>query len=131
MIWPQTQDPADPNRLASPTGIPKVSRVPEDDAKQDRWSADQWEESIRAVFRRSLEDRAFRKLAKSEPLKAIEQATGAAPPADLKVRFVESLEERTFVLPKTDAPYRQYSEVDISRILYHCYRSQAVLPDNP
>jgi len=76
-----------------------------------------------------MKDPSFRKLAKDDPLKAIETATGQAPPADLKLNFVEKLSEKTFVLPSSDAPYAQLSEVDISRILYHCYRSQSVLPD--
>jgi len=103
--------------------------VPENDASQDRWDANRWEDSIRAVFRKSIEDPAFRKLAKSDPLKAIESATGFTPPEGLKVSFVEKLEEKTFVLPKSDAPVSQLSEVDMSRILYHCFRSQSVLPD--
>ena len=107
----------------------KVCCVPENDASEERWDSNLWEEAIRAVFRRSIEDPVFRKLAKAEPLKAIETAIGQKPPEGLNVNFVEKLEEKTFVLPKSDAPISQLSEVDISRILYHCFRSQSVLPD--
>jgi hypothetical protein len=94
----------------------------------DEWTADQWEEAVRGVFRRALLDPDFRQLALKDPRGAFAQANGIPAPENVNFRFVESLDEHVLVLPKVVLPQGNLSEIDISRILHHSVRQQSIPP---
>jgi len=95
----------------------------------DDWTADAWEDAIRAVFRRALTEPDFRELALKDPRAAFMAATGKPAPDNLKFRFVEALDEHVLVLPKLiGAADGSVSEIDLSRVLYHSVRQQSVPP---
>lgn len=94
----------------------------------DEWTAERWEEAIRAVFRRALQDPQFRQLALSDAPAAFAMANGLPPPAGVRLRFVEQLEEHVLVLPKVVLPQGELSEIDTSRILHHAFRQQSIPP---
>jgi hypothetical protein len=94
----------------------------------DEWTTERWETAIRTVFRRALEDPAFRALAKSDPRQAFARANGVPAPEQVKFRFVEALDEHVLVLPKVAQPFGALSEIDVSRILHHSMRQQSIPP---
>ena len=94
----------------------------------DEWTADTWEEAIRGVFRRALSDPAFRARALADPRAAFEEVAGKPAPANLKLRFVEALDEHVLVLPKVVQTQGTLSEIDVCRILHHSYRQQSIPP---
>lgn len=94
----------------------------------DDWTNERWEEGIRAVFRRALQDPAFRSHAVTDPRAAFAEANGREAPAGVKFRFAESLDEHVYVLPKVVLPQGTLSEIDVSRILHHSFRQQSIPP---
>lgn len=94
----------------------------------EEWTVDRWEEALRIVFRRALTDAAFRERALADARAAFAEAAGVSPPAGVKFRFAETLEESVFVLPKAIVPQGALSEIDIARILHHSLRQQSVVP---
>lgn len=95
----------------------------------DTWSAERWEEAIRAVFRRALTDAGFRARAIVDPRGAFAEANGGATaPENVRFRFAEHLEEHVYVLPKVAQLGEGLSEIDIARILHHSYRQQSIPP---
>lgn len=94
----------------------------------DPWTNERWIDAIRAVFRRALFDSKFRALAIADPRAALSQVVDQPLPADIKLRFVERLDEQVLVLPSIIHGQGELSEIDISRILYHATRNQPMTP---
>ena len=94
----------------------------------DTWNNDRWNDTIRAVFRKAMFDRTFRSLAITDPQAALAQVTDQPLPSGLKIRFVESLEEQVLVLPSVVVGQGGLSEIDISRMLFHATKNQAMTP---
>ena len=94
----------------------------------DDWSAEAWEEAIRAVFRRAMLDPAFRARALGDARAAFQEASGRPAPEGVKFRFAEKLDEHVLVLPSVAAAGGGLSEIDISRILFHSVRQQSIPP---
>jgi hypothetical protein len=94
----------------------------------DQWTTERWEAAVRGVFRRALTDSKFRALALSDPRQAFAEANGVEAPAQVKLRFVEKLDEHVLVLPKVVVPQGALSEIDVSRILHHAVRQQSIPP---
>jgi hypothetical protein len=94
----------------------------------DAWTTEEWEDAIRAVFRRAIADPKFRTHAVNDARAAFAEASGRPPPAGVKFRFAEALEEHVLVLPKVIAAEGALSEIDISRILFHSVRQQSIPP---
>ena len=94
----------------------------------DPWTAERWEAAVRGVFRRALTDPQFRQLALTDPRQAFVAANGVEPPAGVKLRFVEQLDEHVLVLPKVVVPQGALSEIDVARILPHAVRQQSIPP---
>lgn len=97
-------------------------------AMTDVWTADRWEEAVRAVFRRALLDPAFRQRALTDAPGAFAEANGVPPPEGVRFRFAESLDEHVLVLPKVVLSQGELSEIDIARILHHAFRQQSIPP---
>lgn len=97
-------------------------------AEVGAWSSEEWELAIRLVFARALTDASFRDLALADARAAILTATGREPPEQFAVRFVEKPSEQTLVLPRVILGQTQLSEIDISRIIHHAIRRQALQP---
>lgn len=94
----------------------------------DPWSNERWNDAIRAVFRRALFDSKFRALALTDPRAALSQVVDEPLPADIKLRFVERLDEQVLVLPSIIQGQGDLSEIDISRILFHATKNQSMTP---
>ncbi len=94
----------------------------------DTWSNDRWNDAIRAVFRKAMFDRKFRSLALSDPRSALAQVVEQPLPENLRIRFVESPGEQVLVLPSVVMGQGELSEIDISRMLFHATRHQAMTP---
>ncbi len=94
----------------------------------DPWTTERWTDAIRAVFRRALFDPKFRALALTDPRAALAQVVDEPLPADIKLRFVERLDEQVLVLPSIIHGQGDLSEIDISRILFHATRNQPMTP---
>lgn len=97
----------------------------------DVWTVERWEDAVRAVFRRALSDPAFRQRAVADAAAAFTEANGCPPPAGVKFRFTEALEENVYVLPKVVLPQGGLHEIDVARILHHAIRQQSVPPAFP
>jgi hypothetical protein len=95
------------------------------------WSADAWEDAIRAVFRRAMLDPAFRARALADARASFAEVNGRPAPEGVKLRFAEQLDEHVLVLPKVAAAGGALSEIDISRILFHSVRQQSIPPAFP
>lgn len=94
----------------------------------DPWSNERWNDAVRAVFRKALFDPKYRALALADPRAALSQVVAEPLPADLKLRFVESLDEQVLVLPSIIHGQGDLSEIDISRILFHATKNQSMTP---
>jgi len=102
---------------------PSANRI---DPCMEIQTGEDWENAVRAVFRRAIEDPAFRALALSDAGAAFEQAAGRSLPAGSKVRFVEQLEEHVLELPAVVRQQNALSEIDLSRIVFHGFRQQSI-----
>lgn len=89
-------------------------------------SAEDWEQAVRAVFRKAIEDPKFRALAIADARAAVAEASGFWLPTGSKVRFVEHLEEHVLELPAVVQQQNALSEIDLSRIVFHAFRQQSI-----
>lgn len=89
-------------------------------------TAQDWEDAVRAVFHRALQDTEFRSLAIADAAEAFRRVAGYSLPAGSKVRFVEQLEEHVLELPAVLTQQNALSEIDISRIVFHAFRQQSI-----
>jgi len=78
-----------------------------DSARKSHEIARHAQEQIRRMLARSAVDMEFRRTLLSDPMAALEEATGMTPPASLRLRFIESLGYTTIVLPDPVVPAGQ------------------------
>ena len=63
------------------------------------WTAEKWQETLKALYQRAATDEGFRKRCLEDAHGAIREISGLDFPEGAKVRFVEKLEEQVLVLP--------------------------------
>lgn len=92
-----------------------------------QWTQPLWEQTVKEVFRRALADEEFRRRCLADPEGVVREVSGMPLPEG-KVRFVESLESQTLVLPRVWKGQMELSEIDIARIVDAAYLRQSVKP---
>jgi len=71
------------------------------------------QEQLKGILMRSAVDQEFRRKLLTDPLAALEEVTGSAPPQSLKIRFIESEGYAIVVLPDVLAPSDELSDHDL------------------
>jgi hypothetical protein len=85
---------------------------------KSNWTPEEIEEAVKKVMSQGSTDAAFRKVALTDPNKAVEQVAGKPVPPGIKVRFVEAEgAQYTIVLPdlKTGDP-SELSDAELEQV---------------
>ena len=76
----------------------------------------QWQETLRAIFRRAATDETFRERCLNDPCGAVREISGAEPPAGIKFRFGEKPVETLFILPPLRKNGNELTERDLANV---------------
>ncbi|HVY69660.1 MAG TPA: hypothetical protein VHH73_07000 [Verrucomicrobiae bacterium] len=75
-----------------------------------------WQKTLQTVYQRSAADAYFRQKCLSDPRAVVKEVSGMEMPPAARFRFVEQVEEITYVLPPRQAAGDELSDADLARV---------------
>lgn len=76
----------------------------------------QWEQALEQVYRKALVDSDFRQQCLADGNLALQQVGGVAVHPDIRIRFVDAVQEIVFVVPRVEKQQDAEEWVDMSNV---------------